>query len=235
MKAVLLAAGRGTRLEPLTHSIPKILAPLDGRPLLDHQLRYLAANGVTEVAINVHHHARQVQRFLDRAGAPLRIHMSYEAELLGTAGALVPLRGFLDETFVVLYGDVVTDTSLPRLVAAHRRAGALATLACVRDELSAAKGLVEVGDSGRVLSFREKVAMPVEGAVVNAGIYILEPEVLNEIEVGFSDFGHDVWPRLVAVGADLRAVVIRDYVRDIGSPEALRDARADLVGGVSRW
>ena len=234
MKAVLLAAGRGTRLAPITHSVPKILAPLAGRPLLEHQLGYLARNGVGDVAINLHHHAEQVLDVLDSLQTPLRIRTSVEPELLGTAGALLPLRDFLTEPFVLLYGDVVTDADLGSLLDEHRARGGLATLACYRSDETAAKGVLELGRDGRVLSFLEKPEAQTGPAFVNAGIYALDPRVLAFVREG-ADFGHDVWPAALAAGEALYGYELEAYLRDIGSPEALREAERDLESRVLAW
>jgi mannose-1-phosphate guanylyltransferase len=229
MKAMLLAAGRGTRLAPLTHSIPKILAPLDGRSLLERQLEYLVRSGASEIALNVHHHADQVLACLDslQLGVPLRV--SREPTLLGTAGALLPLRDFFDEPAIVLYGDVLTDTDLTELVAEHSRHDPLATLAVYPAAEIEGKGVCLLGERGRIVEFVEKPEAGEEGAMINAGIYVVAPRVLDLIPPGVSDFGHDVWPRALAARETLRASVVDAYVRDVGAPDALAAAGEDLA------
>jgi NDP-sugar pyrophosphorylase family protein len=216
VKALLLAAGLGTRMRGAFGERPKILAPLGGRTLLDHQLDYLAANGVTEVAVNVHHQAAQVLAALE--GRDVRV--SVEEELLGTAGALLPLRDFLDEPFVVLYGDVVTGLDLRSL-----RLEGIATLACYRGAVKE-KGVLEVED-GRVVSFVEKGGAG-EG-LVNAGIYLLDPAIHEFVGEPPSDFGHDVFPRALAAGARITAQEIDAWLQDVGTPEALALAEAKLA------
>jgi NDP-sugar pyrophosphorylase family protein len=235
MKAVVLAAGRGTRLAPLTDSVPKILAPLGDQPLLAHQLRYLRSSGVTEVAVNVSHHADQLRSFLDGAGADLVRVVSYEPEPLGTAGALLCLRAFLTEPFLVLYGDVVTDASLGDLMERHRRANGIATLAYYESSETEAKGVLWLGADGRVERFVEK-PQAVEGRVaVSAGIYALAPRILDFITPERPDFGSDVWPAIIAAGEPVYGHRIDGYLRDIGSPDALREAQQDLARGRIRW
>lgn len=232
---MLLGAGRGTRLAPLTYDVPKILVPLAGRTLLEWQLDYLAANGVDEVALNVHHHADQVERAVaGLAGRSPAVRISPEPELLGTAGALVPLRGFFRERFLLLYGDVVTDIDLRDLAAAHDAARPLATLAWYRSSELAGKGTLELDELGRITGFAEKASRSGEGRV-NAGVYVLEPRVLDLIDGDAPDFGHDVWPRALAAGEELLGVEIEGYLRDVGSPDALAAAERDLAEGRIRW
>ncbi len=234
MRAVILAAGLGTRLAPITDGGPKILAPLAGRPLLEHQLAYLARQGIGEVAINVHHHAEAVSAFLDAHDLPVRVRVSVEPELLGTAGALHPLRDFISAPTVVLYGDVLTDANLETLVAAHIDRGAAATLTYYASSSPEGKGLIELVDDQRVRAFAEKPAAPPRVGFVNAGLYIVSPVVLDYIRPG-TDFGHDVWPEMLAAGEPLYGYALDGYVRDIGSPEALKHAAEDLVDGALRW
>jgi NDP-sugar pyrophosphorylase family protein len=235
VKAVLLAAGLGTRLASAIGSLPKILAPLGGRPLLAHQLDYLAREGVSEVAVNVHHHADKVARFLDEAEQPLRVQLFPEAQLLGTAGALVPMAAFLvDEPFVVLYGDVVTNAGLPALMRAQRRVDGLATLAYYRTRETVGKGVLDVRTDGRIVGFAEKSGEARDAAAVNAGIYAVAPEILRFVYEG-ADFGHDVWPAALGAGSDLYGYEIDCYIRDIGSPSELQAATRDLDEGRFRW
>lgn len=234
VKAVVLAAGLGTRLAPLTQSVPKILVPLGGRPLLERQLLYLAANGITHVAVNLHHHADLVLEFLERSDLPVQVRVSHEPELLGTAGALQPLRDFLTEPFVVLYGDVLTDANLAELAAAHARTNGTATLAYYRSRAAEGKGVLELDDEGRVSSFVEKPPSSNEVRCVNAGLYALSPEVLRFTRPG-ADFGHDVWPAMLVAGEAIYAHEVDGYLRDVGSPEALAEAEADLAARAIRW
>ncbi len=235
MKAVLLAAGRGTRLAPLTDSIPKVLAPLGDRPLLARQLEYLARNGVTEAAINVSHHADQVIEFLDSWDGDLVTRVFVEEELLGTAGALVPMRGFLTEPVILLYGDVVTTMELRGLMERHRHARGIATLAYYEANDVAAKGVLSLRSDGRVQSFVEKPARQRGTALVNGGVHALEPAILDFVGPPPSDFGYDVWPAVIAADRPVYAHRVDGYLRDVGSPEALAAAERDLAEGSLGW
>lgn len=223
MKAVLLAAGLGTRMRGAFGARPKILAPLGARSLLDHQLDYLAREGVGEIALNLHHHAVAVQEHL-RRGTPVPVRVSVEEELLGTAGALLPLADFLDEPFVLLYGDVITDLRLADLRARH---AGLATLACYLSADVEGKGVLEVDADLRVTSFVEKGRSRGAG-LVNAGIHMLEPGILDYVVPPVADFGHDVWPAAIAAGATITAAPVDAYIKDAGTPEALAEVERDL-------
>jgi len=202
---------------------PKILSPLGDRTLLDHQLDYLAHEGVGEIAVNLHHRADAVLEHL-RRNSPVPVRVSVEEELLGTAGALLPFADFLDEPFVLLYGDVITDLRLADLRARH---AGLATLACYASADVQGKGVLEVDADQRVTSFVEKGRSPLPG-LVNAGIHVLDPEILDYVMPPFADFGHDVWPATIGAGATISAVLVDAYVKDVGTPEALAEAERDL-------
>jgi NDP-sugar pyrophosphorylase family protein len=184
--------------------------------------------------VNVHHQAGAVREFLGSYDPPVRVRVSVEPELLGTAGALDRLRDFVSEPTVVLYGDVLTDADLETLVAAHTDRGAAATLAYYVSSSLGEKGLMELGDDQRVRAFVEKSAAPPKVGCVNAGLYVVSPVVLDYVRPG-RDFGHDVWPEMLAAGEPLYGHALDGYVRDIGSPDALERAAADLAAGVLRW
>jgi NDP-sugar pyrophosphorylase family protein len=235
VRAVVLAAGEGTRLRPLTERLPKILAPLAGSTLLERQLAYLRRNGVSEVALNAHHRADQVVEAVGRLETPPTVRISVEPRLLGTAGALVPLGDFLAAGTLLLYGDVVTDADLAALVARHRDAGALATLATYRSTRAEGKGVVDHDADGCVCAFVEKGAGAAAGEVsVNAGIHVLEPEILDFVSEG-ADFGYDVWPAVLEAGLPLLACELDRPVYDVGTPETLEAAGAALADGSLRW
>ena len=222
MKAVLLAAGRGTRLAPLTDDVPKILVDVAYRPLLEHQLRYLREQGIDEVAINIHHLGAAVTEYLREAGPRtdgLLCRVYPESHLLGTAGALLPMRDFLDEPFVLLYGDVVTDLPLDALLRSVE--GKTASIAYT--ETREDGGYLELAPEGWVHRFEEKPRR-----LRSAGVYALDPRVLGYIHPG-DDFGEHVLPRIVADGARWVEPFLTDAtVIDAGTHEGLAAAAAFL-------
>jgi len=199
MKAMILAAGEGTRLRLLTKHCPKPMLPVGGRPLLEHLLKLLRSHGVKEVAINLHYRPEAVtSHFGDGSGLGMNIAYSHEEELLGTAGALRRMAPFLNDTFLVLCGDLLTDADFTSLVEFHRWRGAVATTALHRVEEPGRAGLVDAAPDGRILRFEEKP--PRSRRFTNlacAGIYVFEPSVLAEIPEGRpSDLGRDLFPCL---------------------------------------
>ncbi|HLJ60635.1 MAG TPA: nucleotidyltransferase family protein [bacterium] len=203
---MLLAAGLGTRLRPLTDRIPKCMVRVDGRPLLEHTLSWLRSYGVRDVVINLHHLPDVVRDYFGDGGAyGVRITYSYEAELLGTAGAVKRVASCFDGPFFVWYGDNLSTCRLDRLWEFHRARRGLGTVALFHREDPAHSGIVAVDDDGRIRRFVEK---PRPGEIfshwVNAGILVLEPGVLDEIPAtGLVDFGRDVFPALLARGEAL--------------------------------
>ena len=159
MRALILAAGEGTRLRPLTLTCPKPMLPVGGRPVLEHLVRLLRRHGVTEIAINLHYRPEVIVRhFGDGARFGVSITYSPEERLLGSAGAAKRLEWFFGETFFVLYGDVLTDLDLGSLVDRHRARRAAATLALYEVEDPTRCGIVEVAADGRIVRFAEKPA-----------------------------------------------------------------------------
>jgi dTDP-glucose pyrophosphorylase/phosphoheptose isomerase len=222
MKAMILAAGEGTRLRPLTEHCPKPMLPVGGRPLLEHLLKLLRSHGVREVAINLHYRPEAVtSHFGDGSGLGMKIAYSHEKQLLGTAGALRRMASFLDDTFIVLCGDLLTDTDLTSLAEFHRWRGAVATTALHRVEEPGRAGLVDAAPDGRIFRFEEKP--PRSRRFTNlacAGIYVFEPPVLAEIPEGRpSDLDHDLFPCLINKGLPVYGLEGVGQVLDIGSPE----------------
>ncbi|MDE2290597.1 MAG: nucleotidyltransferase family protein [Elusimicrobia bacterium] len=224
MKAMVLAAGLGTRLKPLTDAAPKCLIEVGGMPLLERVLRRLKAAGVDAAVVNAHHHAGQVEAFLKARGPALglRLELSVEDPVLETGGGLKKAAWFFDdgEPFLVHNSDVVTDLDLGGLMAAHRASGALATLA-VRDRPSRRKLLFRGGR----LAGREGDGPG--DALAFSGVHACSPALLARMtETGVFSLT-DVWLRLAREGA-LIAPFRHDAGTwvDIGTPESLQRARA---------
>jgi NDP-sugar pyrophosphorylase family protein len=227
---MILAAGRGTRLGALGLRIPKALVEIGGEPLLERQLNYLAKTGVERAVVNAHHLAEQIVEFVTRHEHPLEVDVSLEPELLGTAGGVRSALGRFDQEspIIVIYGDTIVAAPLPELLSAHRATGADATIAVNWLEDTQGKGVVEVDEDGRILSFIEKPPAPRPG-LANAGVYVVEPELVELVPEGtYSDFALDLFPAALASGRRLWAKEIDVPADDIGTPEALARARRKI-------
>lgn len=226
MKAFLLAAGVGSRLRPITDTVPKCMVTIDDRPLLEIWLEAFDRAGVDEVLINLHHLPDVVREYLaGRSGAPA-VRTVFEPELLGSAGTLAANRQWVDgeECFLACNADNLTDFDLRELIEAHRRGGSDATLTVFHSQNPSVSGVVELDDAGRVVGFVEKPAHPVSD-LVNAGMYAFGPALLDEItQPPPVDIGYHLLPRLVGRA---RAVPVSGYFRDIGTPDAYQRAREE--------
>lgn len=228
MKAFLLAAGVGSRLRPITDTMPKCMLPVGGRPMLDIWLDAFAKADVDEVLVNLHYLSDIVRDHLTARTAPPDVRMSYEPVLLGSAGTLVANREWVDgeEFFLACNADNLTDFRVDSLIAAHRERGAVATLTVFHSANPSAGGVVEVDPAGRVTGFTEKPANPVSD-LVNAGIYAFAPGVIDEIGgEPPQDIGYHLLPRLVGRA---QTVAVDGYFRDIGTPDAYRRAQEEWM------
>jgi NDP-sugar pyrophosphorylase family protein len=227
MKGMILAAGEGRRLRPLTDHLPKPMLPVAGRPLLEHTITYLRNCGVTDLAINLHHLPQAViDYFGDGSRWEVKLRYSVEERLLGSAGGVKKMHSFFDETFVVFYGDLLTWTDLRPMIELHQRAGVLATMGLYQVPDPWNRGIVQLDAARNIIRFVEKPARDqVFSNLANAGIYILEPEVLNWIPAEqVYDFGDNVFPNLLAEGIQVAGYVIEDLLIDIGLPEKYEEA-----------
>jgi mannose-1-phosphate guanylyltransferase len=199
-QAMLLAAGRGERLAPLTDSVSKCMIPIAGRPLLEHNVDALKGFGVTDLVINLHHLPQTItDYFEDGSRFGVHINYSFEPELLGTAGAVRKAASFFDGPFFLWYGDNLSDCNLNRLWKFHHSRKALITIALHRREDPTRSGIVGLDEDCRVSRFLEKPRPDqIFSHWVNAGILVLEHEAIDLItDQQPSDFGRDVLPALL--------------------------------------
>ncbi len=230
-----MAAGKGTRLRPLTDSVPKPMAPIVNRPALHHILRLLSRHGLREVVINLHHLPDAITSYFgDGSWLGMQITYSREPELLGTSGGVKNNEDFLGGgTFLVMSGDSLTDIDLSGLIAAHRRNGSIATLAVKEVADPSLYGVVVLNDDQRVMGFQEKPSLAeARSRLCNCGIYVFEPEVFELIPSGrFDDFGSRLFPDLLATGTPFYAEPIDDYWSDVGNLAEYARGNADALLG----
>ena len=237
MRAVLLVGGEGTRLRPLTDNQPKPMLTLVDRPFIHHQLDHLKRHGVTDVILSCGYLPEVVERYFGDGGAfGMRISYVVDPFPLGTAGAVKNAEAHLDgEAFFVFNGDILTDLDLTAMRAAHSESGAQGTIALTPVEDPSAFGLVRLHTDRSVEAFLEKpsgdLLRPGEPFNINAGTYLLGPEVLATIPSGEkASIERDTFPRVAETGA-LFGFPSDAYWRDIGTHRSYLDAHHDLLGG----
>ncbi|MEY3757059.1 MAG: hypothetical protein RLZZ263_213 [Cyanobacteriota bacterium] len=250
MKAMILAAGKGTRVRPITHTIPKPMIPILQKPVMEFLLELLREHGFTEIMVNVSHLAEEIENYF-RDGQRFGVEIAYSFEgriedgeligdAMGSAGGLKKIQNFqrfFDDTFVVLCGDALIDLDLSEAVRRHKAKGALASLITKRvprNQVSS-YGVVVTDADGRVRSFQEKPAIDEAASdMINTGIYIFEPEVLDFVPSDQPfDIGSDLFPKLVAAGAPFYALPMEFEWVDIGKvPDYWQAIRSVLQGQV---
>lgn len=254
MKAMILAAGKGTRVRPITYTIPKPMIPILEKPVMEFLLELLRQHGFTEVMVNVSHLAEEIERYF-RDGQRFGVQIAYSfegrivdgnliGEALGSAGGMRRIQDFcpfFDETFVVLCGDALIDLDLTAAIKWHREKGAIATIVTKtvpQDEVSS-YGVVVTDSEGRIQTFQEKPSIEeARSNTINTGIYIFEPEILGLIPSGkVYDIGGDLFPKLVEMGAPFYAIPMDFEWVDIGKVpdywQAVRDVLSGHVRNVS--
>jgi len=233
MQAVILVGGEGTRLRPLTSTVPKPVLPLVDRPFIVHMLEWLGRHGVEDVVMSCGFLATSVHNVLgDGAQHGLRIRYVEEPDPRGTAGALKYAESFLDERFLMLNGDVLTDLDLTEQIAQHERTGATGTLALVPVDDPTAYGLVRLTEENAVREFVEKPpADQIDTDLISAGAYVLERSILDLVPADRNvSIEREVWPRLVGDG--LYGCPHRGaYWLDIGTPQRYLKATFDIIEG----
>jgi mannose-1-phosphate guanylyltransferase len=250
MKAMILAAGKGTRVRPITYTIPKPMIPILQKPVMEFLLEVLRQHGFDQIMVNVSHLAEEIESYF-RDGQRFGVQIAYSFEgsivdgtlvgqALGSAGGMRKIQDFypfFDDTFVVLCGDALIDLDLTAAVKWHKSKGAIATIitkSVPREEVSS-YGVVVTDEDGRIKAFQEKPK--VEEALstnINTGIYIFEPEVFNYIPSGVEyDIGGQLFPKLVEIGAPFYAIPMEFEWVDIGKvPDYWRAVRGVLLGEI---
>lgn len=232
MKAVIMAGGEGTRLRPLTSNAPKPLLPLANRPMMEHVVSLLARHGIEEVIVTVAFMANSIRNwFGDGSDHGVRITYAVEEQPLGTAGSVANARQHLDERFLVISGDVLTDIDLSQIVAAHEERDAMATIGLVRVENPLEFGIVITRDDGSIERFLEKPSWgQVFSDTINSGIFVLEPGIFDFIEPERSvDFSGEVFPAVLERGLGLYGSVAEGYWEDVGTLDAYLRAHRDIL------
>jgi mannose-1-phosphate guanylyltransferase/mannose-1-phosphate guanylyltransferase/phosphomannomutase len=243
---MVLAAGLGTRLRPITFAMPKPMVPVANRPVMEHILRLLARQGFTEAVANLHWFPELIkERFGDGSACGVELTYSYEEQLLGTSGGVRNVADYLGDSFLIISGDALTDIDLAAMRAAHEAHDGIATLATKRVADTSQFGVAITGADGRIQGFQEKPD-PAEALsdLANCGIYMFRKEIFDFFPEpgtskaagpgdpeGFADWAMDVFPRLLDGDVPFYSHEVDAYWNDIGSLEELRAGNADALTG----
>src|SRR6478609_345377 len=234
MKAVILAGGEGTRLRPLTSNQPKPMMPIANVPMMEHIVKLLAEHGFDDIVVTVAFMANHIRNYFgDGSEFGVRMRYATEEAPLGTAGSVRNAKDELDETFLVISGDVLTDIDLGKVLDFHAQSGAMATIGLVHVENPLEFGIVITREDGSIERFLEK---PTWGQVfsdtINTGIFVLEPEIFDFIPGGRPvDFSGEVFPALLEAGKPLFGAVADGYWEDVGTLESYVSAHKDVMDG----
>ena len=236
MKVVILVGGEATRLRPLTCNRPKAIVPVLNIPLLEHVIHSLSKHGIRDIILAQSCLAQPVESYFGN-GSQFGVKLSYTREEvpLGTGGAVKNAEKYLDETFLVLNGDIFTDLDITSMIGSHRERQAKATIALTPVDDPTAYGLIETDAGGRVTRFREKPGRhEITTNMINAGTYVLEPEVLAQIppQANFS-FEYELFPLLLDRSEPIYAYASPAYWIDMGTPEKYLRLHWDLLKGKS--
>ena len=235
MKAVIMAGGKGSRLRPLTCNKPKPMVPVLNKPVMEYAVELLKRHHITDIAVTLQYLPEVIKdHFGD--GSDLGVNLRYFEETipLGTAGSVKNAEDFLNETFLVISGDGITDYDLTEAVEFHRKQGGIVTLVMARVRNPLEYGVVMCDNNGRIARFLEKPSWgEVFSDTVNTGIYIIEPEIFEYFEKDtFFDFSKDLFPLLMSRGMPMFGYVAEGYWSDIGSLEQYRQTQYDLMDGL---
>lgn len=242
MKAMILAAGQGTRLRPITDTMPKALVPMAGRPMIEYALLLLRHYGIRDIVINLHHFGAQIENHLgDGRRFEVKISYSHESELLDTGGGLLKAKGFLqDDSFIVINTDALIDLDLKALIDGHRNNRAAATLVLRPDADADRYGSIDIDADGRICRFLEHHA-PIKpnGAarkLMFTGVQVVEPRIFDFMDGGgvkkFSTT-RETYPRMLGAGEALFGYHFTGFWQDLGTRERIDDAEIKLNSGAA--
>lgn len=230
MKAVILAAGFGIRMEKAFPLTPKSILPVGGKSLIQDQIEHLKGFGVKNFYINLHYLPEKIKDLLgDGSKLKVNITYSFERKILGTSGALNNFKGYLDQTFVVLYGDIFTRIDLNKFLKFHKNKKSQASILIHKTDHPADSDLVVIDKNSKIYKIYLSPHQHHTGTnTSSAAIYILEPSVLQFLPRGSSDFMEDFFPLLLKNGLDICGYFSNEYSKDIGTPQRYKKVKEDI-------
>ena len=228
MKAVILAGGKGTRLKPYTTIFPKPLMPIGDKPILEIVIRQLKSHGFDEILMAVGHLAELIMTFFnDGRKYDVKIRYLREDKPLGTAGPLALMKDQLNETFLMMNGDILTTLDYSDLIEFHKTSGSVATIALKKRDVNIDFGVVEIDEDNIIEKYIEK---PTIDYLVSMGIYVFEPDVLKYIQPDKRLDFPDLIKLLIANGETVKGYIFEDYWLDIGRPDDYERANGEIEG-----
>ncbi len=234
MKAVILAGGKGKRLRPVTSLTPKPMAKILGKPCIGHILDLLKNHGISDVCVTVGYKPQRLTDYLKKR-TDMNITVVTENEPMGTAGSVKGCEKYLDDDFLVISGDCVTDINLSGAIAFHKERGGIATIVTVNGDDPTGYGLVFSDINAKIRRFDEKPGWErVTGNRVNTGIYILKKEILGFVPDGEYDFASQLFPLLISGGRDIYEYHVSGYWCDIGTPKSLMECNFHLINDTEK-
>lgn len=232
MKAIIMAGGEGSRLRPLTCDLPKPMVPIMNKPVLEHTIELLKQYGIIDIAITLMYHPQLIKDYFG-SGKNLGVNITYfiEETPLGTAGGIKNAQGFLDETFIVISGDSITNLDIAKAIEFHNEKSSIATLILTKVDLPLEYGVVLTNEDGSITGFLEKPSWgEIFSDTVNTGTYILEPEIMNYIKPNENtDFSRNVFPSLLSSSKKMFGYITSDYWCDIGDIRSYVKSHCDLL------
>jgi len=235
MKAMVLAAGFGKRLQPLTRILPKPMFPVLGRPLLSHTFDLLRSANISEVAVNIHHLPDSIINYFEKEKPPhLNLHFSREERILGTAGGIKKMQGFLEDgSFMLINSDIITDIALNQVIDFHKKNNSKLTLVVRQDISPEQYDSIEICEDGRIVHFvgaSSKNIPEKTTRVMFTGIQIMEPEIFERIPAGqFCGTTEDIFPQMVQDGIPIYGYIYDGYWKDMGNRESYLQVNADAL------
>jgi mannose-1-phosphate guanylyltransferase len=230
MKAFLLAAGKGIRLQPLTFHTPKCLVSICGKPLIEYWFDLFELYGIDEILINTSHLVEKVGNYINNNSRNFKIITVFEDTLLGSGGTIKKNRSFVakEETFFIFYADNLTNINLKKMIHFHEANKKEITLALFEIPNPDECGIVEMDEHSTILSFIEKPKKPVSNLAF-AGIILCSPKLMDYFpDRDIFDLGHDVLP---SIAGNASGYIVKNYLLDIGTPEKLNQAETDMKNG----
>ncbi len=234
MRAMILAAGVGSRLDPLTRNVPKPLVPIVNRPVMEYLILLLKKHGIVDIAINLHYLGPQIAKYFgDGSRWGVNLHWSHEDKLWGDAGSVKRIQEFFgEETFLVIGGDDLTDMDLSAVIGTHKEKGGIATLALSIVDDPSEYGIVQLDENARITRFLEKPKGEVFSRTANTGVYIFEPSVFDLIPAHtFFLFGKELFPLIMEQGLPMYGHVTKAYWKDVGNLKIYRQTQLDILEG----